>query len=227
MFSESKLRRRPVLCAVRDSEELLYIQDNMQYINRIIKKQNVKNEIIYIVSSSISGSDDVSFPFFVVKSSYEGNRIEEIRKLFDDEVKLLDFYKDNFDAKKRYKNMVFDLQKENRRIEYRYWMITKIEEIDFNKIKIPKEIIIYGAGTIGKAFYHKIKKICKVLFFMDGKPKEVCYDGIPVVQRNEMNNKYSDITIVITPCYEYQEIKDGLLDIYGELNIISLIDWLR
>lgn len=228
VFREQIKKKTCFIRAVRDSGELLYIQNNMQDINRIIKRQNVENEIIYIVSNSILGSWNLTYPFFVVTSSYEGKRLEEIRKLFDNEKKLQGFCIENFDEKKRYQNMIFDLQKESRRIEYRYWLVTKIETMDFDKTSIPNEIIIYGAGTIGKVFYHKIKNMCKVLFFLDSKPQNDNYgEGVPVIQRNKMNTKYSGVAIIITPCYEYQEIKAGLIDLYGDLNIIPLTDLLR
>lgn len=224
VFKEQIKKKTCFMRAVWDGEELLYIKNNMQHINMIIKKQNAENEIVYIVSNRISGSNDLPYPFFVVDSSYEGRRIEEIRKLFDDNMDLQAFCTENFDEKKRYRNMIFDLQKENRRIEYRYWLITKIETIDYNKAHIPEEMIIYGTGTIGKAFYHKIQNRCKILFFMDANPRETSYEGIPVVHRNKMNKKYFNTAIVITPCYEYQEIKGGLVNLYGELNIIALTD---
>lgn len=227
VFREQIKKKTCFMRAVRDKEELAYIQTNMQHVNRIIKKQNAENEIVYIVSNCISGSNGLSYPFFVVDSSYKGERIEEIRKLFDNNMELQAFCTENFDEKKRYQNMIFDLQKENSRIEYRYWLITKIETMDYDKVHIPGEIIIYGAGTIGKVFYNKIKNKCKILFFIDGNPKETNYEGIPVVQRNKMNKKYSNTAIVVTPCYEYQEIKEGLVNLYGDLNIIALTELIQ
>lgn len=224
VFREQIRKNTCFVRAVRDGEELLYIKNNMQRINKIIKKQNTENEIVYIVSNCISDSNDLSYPFFVVNSSYKEQRIEEIRKLFDDNMDLQAFFTEYFDEKKRYQNMVYDLQKENRRIEYRYWLITKIQTMDYGKLHIPKEIIIYGSGIIGKAFYHKVKNRCKILFFMDGNPKETNYEGVPVIHRNWMDKKYSSIAIVVTPCWEYQEIKAGLKNLYGDLNIIALTD---
>lgn len=224
VFRKQIKRKTCFMRAVPNREELLYIKNNVQHINKVIRKQNAENEIVYIVSNRISGSNDLLYPFFVVDSAYEGRRIEEIRKLFDDNMDLQAFCIENFDEKKRYQNMVFDLQKENRRIEYRYWLITKIETINYNKIHIPKEIIIYGTGTIGKAFYHKIKNKCRILFFMDANPTESSYEGIPVILKNRMDRKYFNTAIVVTPCYEYEEIKEGLVNLYGDLNIIALTD---
>lgn len=224
-FKEQIKKKTCFMRAVRDREELLYIKNNMQHINRIIKKQNAENEIVYIVSNRISDNNDLLYPYFAVDSSYEGRRIEEIRKLFDDNTDLQAFCKENFDEKKRYQNMVFDLQKENKRIEYRYWLITKIETIDYNIVHIPEEMIIYGTGTIGKAFYHKVKNKCRILFFMDANPAESSYEGIPVIFKNRMDRKYFNTAIIVTPCYEYQEIKEGLVNLYGDLNIVALTDF--
>ncbi len=212
--------------AVRDDNELDFIKSNMEYINSIIKKSNDNNEIIYIASSILSAGQEISYPFFVVESMNEGGNEGEIRKLFDSNTQLKDFIVNHFNETVRYKNMVFDLQKENSILQYRYGLMKKISQMNMKKTEIPREIIIYGAGNVGKSFYQKINSRCRVLFFLDRKPKEDYYEGVPVIQDRKILKAYTKTPIIVTACYEYEKIKESLLLEADMIDIYSLEDFL-
>lgn len=213
--------------AVFDEKELAYIQNNSQYIDSIIKKNNINNDIIYIVSHLINGSEDLSKPFFVVKTSYAAKNKIELRGLFDSNEELINYCINNFDEKIRYRNMVFDLQKENQEMEYRYDIMNKIDKIDLVQTNIPDKIIIYGAGRIGKYFYHKVKNKCEVCLFIDRSPKGAAsFEEVSVFSFGRSIKGFEGIPIIVTPCYEYEEIKTSLINVYGEgLDIIPLTDY--
>jgi len=95
------------------------------------------------------------------------------------------------------------------------------------KIELSDEIIIYGAGRIGKYFYQKVKDMRKVLFFMDKSPYEKFFDGIPVISYGNPLIIRPDTPVIVSACYEYDEIRSNLLNKYGEIEIISLLDLCR
>ncbi len=62
----------------------------------------------------------------------------------------------------------------------------------FQEIRIPKDIIIYGAGNIGKCFYEKVKDICNIRCF------------------------------VVTAVYDFQNIYEDIISKNVNARIISL-----
>lgn len=213
--------------AVSNEYELDYIESNIPYIEAVIKKYNPENEIVYVIGNNVNRTRNLLPPFYKVDFSYAASNMKELRSLFDSNKGLIDYFVNNYDEKKRYKNMVFDLQKENASLEYRYYLMTRIDKMDLAEIDLPDEIVIYGAGAVGKHFYQRIKEKCGVAFFIDKSPKENVYDGIEIFRIGNPIDCSNEIPIIVTPCYEYVEIKEKLLNLYGEMNVISLEDLFR
>lgn len=214
---------------VKDDDELIYVKDNLDYINEIIKKYNHENEIIYVVNSeSTYHTFTLGHPFYAADFPYSGFTRKEIRSYFDSSLELQNFIISNFDENVRNRNMVFDLKQENQRLElpaYRYEFMEYIDRLDANKLKscIEEKIIIYGAGRIGKRFYKKVGELCEVLFFVDADPKTKFYNGIRVVPYDEFKGeKYSNIPVIVTPCYDYRSIRFAMIKKYGDMNIIPV-----
>ena len=204
----------------------VYIKDNLNYIEGLLKSYHKENEIIYVISDKIDlGGVKSDYPLYLVDSCYSDGR-RSLRSLFDSNVDLQRFCINNFDENKRYQNMVLHLQHENRILEvdaYRYELILKIDNMDVKQITIPTEIIIYGAGNIGKRFYKKVKNECKVLFFVDGNPKEDFFEDIPIIGYKDFDGKnYANIPVIVTPCYEYEKIKRESVKKYGEINLLPI-----
>ena len=209
--------------AVYNNDELAYIQYNTSRINSIIKKENKENEIIYILGTEIEGGGNLSAPFYRSNSSYGARIKDELRKLFDSSEELVTFITSNYDENKRYRNKVFDLQKENQMLAYRYGLMVKIDSIVMDK-KIPEKMIIYGCGRVGKHFYQRIKEKTDVLYFIDKDPKENFYEGKRVFRYGEKLDYQDKVPVIVTPCYEYNEIRKSLLIEYGEMKIIPMTD---
>lgn len=105
--------------------------------------------------------------------------------------------------------------------------MNKINQMDLTEKELPDVIIIYGAGNIGKSFYQKICNRCEVLFFLDKKPKESSYGGVPIIQDKKVIREYINIPVIVTACYEYEKIRESLLlELGGAGNICSLEDFL-
>lgn len=203
-------------CFIRaiSNNDIGYVEDNEKWIDGIVKKSNENNEIIYVVVNAESGKE-LDFPFFKAEYAYcswFGRR--SLRSLFDNSEKLREFLLSNYDEKRRIKNLVFDLQAENERLripEYIYVLLNQIEDIDVDKIDIPQNIVIYGAGNVGKAFCRKIQSVSKVDCFVDRNPKASEYNGIPIMWYKEfIESKFRSELVVITPTYILDEIVTDL-----------------
>lgn len=214
---------------LQNMEELIYIKEHFSYIESIIKRHNTKNDIIYLLNTQIFDIENLSHPFYLYTHPSYGGR-KGLRDLFSSNAQMQAFFINNFDENKRYRNMVFDLQQENKRLElnsYRYELLLKIDKIDIHEINLPEKIIVYGAGNIGKRFFQKIRNKCMVLLFLEQNPNDKFYEGIPIIHYDEYRSEqYSQIPIVVTPCYEYQEIKAALTKRYENINVIPLTDFL-
>ena len=229
IFKNHIQRETCFIRAIKNYEEFKYIKNNLESIKEVVKKYNQTNDIIYIVSNSVI-SDIFErggvHPFYFVDFFYSAVNKRELRALFDSNTELQNFCIQNFDENKRNKNLVFDLQQQNLQLEisaYRYELLDGIDKIDTERINIPKKIIIYGAGKIGKKFYQKIGNKCEVLFFVDGNPQTDFYCGTRIIKYEEFEgDRFSQIPIIITPCYEFQSIYANLIKKYGEMNIVPL-----
>lgn len=105
---------------------------------------------------------------------------------------------------------------------------SKLACLDFDKIEEIEDVFIYGLGTIGKAFYEKIKRKCKHIQFIDGGEVHDCeYDGIRI--ENISNAKIrKGSRVIVTPSYdidliteEFKRLHDGI-----EYELICMEDYL-
>ncbi|MCM1537529.1 MAG: papain-like cysteine peptidase [bacterium] len=223
VFMEEIKKRTCFIRGVHNQEELSYVKDHEDYINKVIKKYNKENEIIYVVI----GVGDCSFshPFYRGKA-HDRSR-EGIRSLFDLEPKLQEYCIQHFDENKRYRNLTFDLQSENQNLQKiveKYNLLLRLEKADIKEDRLPPKAIIYGMSLIGKILYQKIRKKCEILFFVDKDPKEGSYEGTPVIRYDEFRGEeYAEIPIIVTPYYFFDNIEADMKRRYGEMNLVSVL----
>lgn len=226
-FREMIKQKTCFIRAVRNNEELGYIQSNMCMIDRIVKQSNPENEIIYVVSSKEVICGKLEFPFFIVDVIYDGASWKRLRELFDKNTGLQQFCIRNFDENCRYRHMCFDLQKENRRLESKaanYELMKHIDEMDLPERLISQEIIIYGAEIVGKYLYQKIRCNCRVCCFVDQNVKEDSYDGVPIIGYDDfIRQECQGIPIIVTD-YAYHDVQ-SILARAGKSNIMSIDDF--
>lgn len=215
--------------AVKDSAELKYIQDNHHMIEKNIKKTNPESEIIYVVSDKEVTCEDLEFPFFVVNSIYDGTSRNGLRSLFDKNIELQQFCIKNYDVNMRYRNLYFDLQDENHRIEpmaAKYELLMHIDDINLTQQIVFSEIIIYGAGIVGKYLYQKVKGICRVRCFVDKHVREISYEGVPIIAYGDFIKQENVSIPIIVTVYSYNDVR-AMLIIAGKSNIISVEEFLH
>ena len=138
---------------------------------------------------------------------------------------------DNYPILSKYKNLYFDKKKE---IEHhykkiisgyknRYELAIRLIETEFSKNNLPDEIVIFGAGKIGQAFYKKIKEHCKVECFVETEPNFFEYNNVKILSLDELN-KTKCKNFVITPIYNFKKIKKELKKRDQSINTISIND---
>lgn len=217
--------------AVRDTDEVSYINENREYINCILKRQNPENEIVYL------------FPGFLDKASFHANYYPldndeymrdtetDLESLFDTNSEFISFCTDNYEQLTRNRNREFYLEMKIKKadekiniLNSRYDILTKMDYKDFSTVSLPDQVIIYGAGNIGKLFYRRIKGRCSVLCFIDQYSIEGSYDGIPVYKLNACENIDIHAVIIVTAVYDYETIRTEILkqEQHNKRMIISL-----
>lgn len=226
-FREMIKQRTCFIRAVRNNEELSYIQNNPCMIEKVIKRSNPDNEIIYVVSSKEVLCENLEFPFFVVDCIYDGSSRDGLRSLFDKNAELQQLFNENYDMNIRYRNLYFDLKDENQRLKpmaSKYELLMQIDRINLIQPLTFSEIIIYGAGIVGKYLYQKVKNKCKIKCFVDQHVKEDLYDGVPIMKYEDFIQwNHKGIPIVIT-VYSYNEVRVKLSEA-GKANMMSIDDF--
>lgn len=223
--------------AIQNLKELYYIVDNEKYINDVISKYNKENKILFLIPQYMATPKNINFEYFILNiNCYQGNSRIALRNMFDTNPKLTDWLNSSINDKYKKDNLIFDLRAENRKLENGYLGINtektlikdidnaykqihmhesrcerliKIARADFEKIKFDKDIAIYGAGDIGKIFFNKIKKNNNVECFLDIRPVEKNYGGVPILLPTEINLLNCSVVIVI-PTYDFEKISSDL-----------------
>lgn len=208
-----------------DSEEISYITENYQYIDKIIKKQNIQNEIVFLIRKDCYFEKQIPFQYYIMPEECSG---KALRNYFDEANQFLCFCAHHFYSISMMRNIEFDVKKmkEKEQIkeqiqQRRYDTLLKLFDLDCTKVPIPKDIIIYGAGNVGVSFYKKVKEICNVICFIDRKNAGEKIDNLPVIKLEELNYS-SNASIIVTATYDYDNICEGVRRYYAEANIISL-----
>ena len=119
-------------------------------------------------------------------------------------------------------NIIEFLQKnEINIIRCRYNLALKLLDSALDASLIPNDIVIYGVGQIGRAFFNKCRKICSIECFLDQNPNISEYSGIPILTLDRIDEITCE-NFIITPIYDIGDIKKQLLKIRPNVNIISL-----
>lgn len=215
--------------AVRDENELRYIEDNQNYIQQTIKKSNSLNEIVFLIPQWLEIHRELSLRYFVLNlEEYKDIGRETLRGMLDNNEDVIDFLQSNITVRNVVSNLKWDIEAEHSKeikecevIRHRYDIAIKLLKDDLNLSLIPKNIAIYGAGNIGKAFFNKCHEICHVECFIDADSNENEYKGTPILHRDKINTILSN-TIIVTPSYDMVNIKNWFLKYHPKANLIVI-----
>lgn len=110
------------------------------------------------------------------------------------------------------------------------WLINKNEGKDlknFMKENNYNTVAIYGRGTLGELCYEEVKRTgTKIAYFIDKNAEELYsrLNELPVITTDKIKEQENVDAVIITPVYNFDEIKENLADVYDEEKIISLED---
>lgn len=232
--------RKPVcfLRFVATRDEIDYIINNWGYINNIIRKGNSESEIVFIVNYGLQFPIDTSIKNYIIPKEIHADNPptrNQLRSLFDELHGFLVWCAQNYDACSIMENIIFDRDKERMHRQWqenqfkickidsmRYHTLTKLLNCNIDRICLPNEIVIYGAGNIGRVFKQKIEGKCMIRYFIDKEKKGQVIDGILV--KGVEDEVGDDMTFVVTATYDFDSIRKVIESRCSEATIISLDD---
>lgn len=202
--------------AIKDLDEVEYINRNYKKIDEIFKKFNNNNQITYIITREYAQRLSKDVHSFIV--DHHTLCYEESIHLFEQNVELVSFCIDNYDKDKRCQNLIYEKQKEVNVLLNRNKNLIGLLEYDL-KMKIQGYIYIYGAGKIGELLLSKFDRN-KILGFIDQYTLKENIEEFPVhrIGDEELYEciKSKECTIVITPV-EFESINNQLKDFLKNL----------
>lgn len=130
----------------------------------------MESEIIFLINKEMAIPENMNFRYYMVQKPITHSHWGELRDWFDYADDFLEYCKSNFDNDILLKNIVFDSKKVNIRasvVDSRYQLLLKMIDYDFNNLPSNYDLIVYGAGNIGKYFYKQVKDKCSIKYFVD------------------------------------------------------------
>ncbi|MCX4338622.1 MAG: hypothetical protein OSJ72_03160 [Lachnospiraceae bacterium] len=86
-----------------------------------------------------------------------------------------------------------------------------------------KNVMIYGAGDLGKILYHKINSSVNVCAFIEKNPNSGQMEDIPILSCNDAKLKMGEIDcIIVTPFFDFEAIRQELSMQDNKISIIPL-----
>lgn len=108
-FMEASKKPTCYFRAVRSADEIRYIENNYDSIDRIIKKNNQNSCIVFLLLEGMSFSDTFDqAKWFCLNIDHYIAKTYQMRYMFSNSPALMDFCKDLMDDKSIEKNKIFD-----------------------------------------------------------------------------------------------------------------------
>jgi hypothetical protein len=216
---------------IRDNEEVEYINHNWEYAEKLLKRFNKKNHIIYVYHSGLSNLTDRVQSYRLEINQYIG-KTYDMRHMFDTSQELLDICANLISFKKMQKNKEFDNKTNAQKAVGAYINkcieenIDGIDNIILSSLGVSKNdgIYIWGAGKYGRSLVKylserniKIKGIIdnNILTEVDEK-----FDVIPF----EKVNDGAKIFIAVANKDANEDIVEQVMSRHNKTNIVRFQD---
>lgn len=215
--------------AVRSEQEILYIEENRNYIYDVIKKKNAGNEIIFLLLHGMKELPNRYLWFRLGCEQYVGKQFE-MRTMFDTSRQFSEYCKKNI--------LSPDCVRENKEFDREHLsMDTKITmlvhkldscdiELELRKTypDIEQGIYLFGAGIYGELVsLHLIKKgiILKGVIDNNQEKQGGLCNGIPIIAFSQIRNEHPNICITVSD-EKREEIEKQVLGKYPDAVILTL-----
>ena len=216
------------LRAVRSHQEVSWIKENRDYISSVIKKNNSKNEIIFLVHKNINNLPNDILWFKLDIEQYIG-KAYEMRTMFNTSKEFLMYCEKIFCQKKKLKNICYDTTYRTKRI-----LINHMIEKGDNCIKLAlidcfgtldSGLWIWGAGAMGAFLLnYLLDKGIKVNGIIDNKisdNKEEMINEVPVIPFSKLQHDNANIFIAIVSEEAVASVKKQINDKGNDFKVLS------
>ena len=203
--------------AIRSEREIEYIVNNSNYIERVLKKYNSRNSIVYILLNNMSLLPDNFKWFRLSLDQYEG-KTYEMRNMFNQSEELLQFCETLLDSDQIESNKQYDMKKNRQKdaaAEINYYVCNNIDGIDKIFLDVfhlqnDEPFYIWGGGGYGiPLYYYLIKRNIKIKAIIDNRKQNEFPNDILVVSPNDVE-PHSKIFIAIANEISNYEVKEQI-----------------
>lgn len=224
-FLLASRKRTCFLRAVCSQGELEYIRDHAAYIQQVVTKSNPDNQILFLAEKDLTPPENLPFPVYIIPDIYYGNQPERhIRAWFDGATEFLNFCGQNYAGDIIMRNLIAYQTWENeleRREENRHLIMGALLSRELSKDMLPSQVIIYGAGRLGRTLYEKIQDLTSVVCFLDRSRGGEDVQGIPVYCVKAISDMET-IPVLVSTAYDFDMIKTKIHEIRRDIPVISL-----
>lgn len=203
--------------AVRSDKEIDYIVNNSDYIEKILKKYNPSNSIVYILLNNMN-SLPTNFKWFRLSLDQYICKTYEMRNMFNQSEELSQFCKtllrsDQIELNKRY-----DIKQNGQKsaaAEVNYYVCNNIDGIDKKIVNVfnlqnDEPFYIFGGGKYGiPLYYYLVKRNIKIKAIIDNRVQSEFPNDILVVSPNDVES-CSKIFIAIADEMSNYEVKEQI-----------------
>lgn len=226
--------------AVRSEEEIQYIEENQNYIHRVIKNGNSGNEIVFLLLKDMRElSSNSNFLWFRLGVTEYIGKPYEMRTMFESSDSFSKFCRENILSDEVIKrNIEFD--REHSYINYRYTiLVNKLIEESCDIIPVLKEyyldleesgVYLWGMGTYGVPMVqYLLKNRINVNGIIDNDTDKIgtfCYN-IPVIAFSEVVQDSPNIFISVRSEQSVDEIMRQIATRYPNIKVYKIADLLK
>lgn len=225
-FLAAARERTCFLRSVANQEELNYVQTHAAYVREVIGKGNRQSEIVFLLRKEWDVPKDFPFRAYQMMEAYDVGSKYRMRTWFDGSSDFLEFCGQRYSGYAMMKNLMFDNKGESLEAQLadrRYRSLAALSVHDFSKDTLPPEIMIYGAGRLGRALHEKIRPYSHIKCFFDRNRCGTEFRGTPIRSLDELESGTAAVMVVSTT-YDFEAIQEAVQARSPGITVISLDD---
>lgn len=217
--------------AVKSKQEVEYINKNQEYINRVIKKSNPQNAIVFL---TVMGMDDITSDFlnYRLNVAVYSSKIYDMRNLFATSPAFLKYCGEKIlSITRRKSNILYS----NNNMNYNVKAALVINDMEANS-PVPASLLkkymgesvsgiyIWGAGVYGSTAVKYMRRlgVCiNAVIDNDANKHGTYIDGVEVVSIRDVKLDNAYVFISVGDEKKHKAIAEQIVNMYPECKIIS------